>query len=105
MKFIKATIVRGFGTDKVSIDTDLSTPLPKSSEENLCLNFDAEPNTAIEYLRLHFPEINVIHVINRNDGSHMVLKDGKMRFEVPPRSIKPFKFSKKTKKRNGAKQT
>lgn len=60
LKITKATIVLGFGADKVLLWTDLPSTMPKVTTQNMCLSFDTEIDTGADYVRRHFgiePEI------------------------------------------------
>lgn len=96
MKLTFATIVRGCGPDKASLNTELPSPTPALGKENLSLKFDAAYGTAIDYLRQHFPSVKKIRLVDVNDGSSMILNtNGKWTYEVSPRKIgRTPKFSK-----------
>lgn len=63
VKIKKIGILLSDGTDKVFIETCFGSPLPKITNQNLALNFDAEKNTGIDYCRKFFPNVE-IEVIN-----------------------------------------
>ena len=63
MKIEKITIVIGRGTDKIMLQTNFPSSLPKVSQENLSLDFDAEKDTGKEYCERNFPGIP-IKVVN-----------------------------------------
>lgn len=59
MKITKATIVVGDCGVRVTLHTDLPSPFPKITEQNLTLKFDCEFGTAEQYLSKNFPQVPI----------------------------------------------
>lgn len=60
MNIMKATVILRNTTDKIFLTTDLPSALPKVTQDNLCVSFEAEYDTGIEYVRKEFniePEV------------------------------------------------
>ena len=56
MQITKATIIKGFGADKVILFTDLpSACYPYKGNQSL--SFDTAKDTANDYMRIHFADI------------------------------------------------
>lgn len=57
----KATVlIRVYGCDIVLLWTDYPSSMPKVTDQNLCLRFDAEKDTGYDYVTKHFgiiPEV------------------------------------------------
>lgn len=66
MQILKIQIIKGFGSDFVSLQTDFPCPFIPESQitQNLCLDFKTSYDTAEQYVKENFPNIPV-EVINR----------------------------------------
>ena len=60
IEVVKATVLLMPGADKISLHTNLPSPMPAVSEQPLALDFDAAHDTGIEYVKNIFdiePEV------------------------------------------------
>ena len=64
MKITKATILLTDGADIVIITTNLPSPMPAVSDQNLSLKFEVEADKGEDYIGANFPSLRNIHVTN-----------------------------------------